>query len=66
MDKFRPMELQQEKGDGRDWARRILARVEAGDKSVRLYAHKSARQALGLEGRMRGLGHVDGLPGATP
>lgn len=37
--------------DGKDWARKILARVEAGDKSVRAISLLSARQALGLEGR---------------
>jgi hypothetical protein len=39
------------KNDGKDWARRILYRVERGDKSVRAYALQCARQALGLEGR---------------
>ena len=38
------------RGDGKDWARRILARNEAGDK-IRPYTLLSARQALGLEGR---------------
>lgn len=42
----------EEKRDGKDWARRILARVQSGDKSVRRYAHQCAREALGLEGRM--------------
>ena len=37
--------------DGKDWARRILARNEAGDK-IRPYTLLSARQALGMEGRM--------------
>lgn len=37
--------------DGKDWARAILARSEAGDK-IRPYALKSARQALGMEGKM--------------
>lgn len=37
--------------DGKDWARRSLARSEAGDK-IRPYTLLSARQALGLEGRM--------------
>lgn len=37
--------------DGKDWARSILARAEAGDK-VRPYTLLSARQALGMEGRM--------------
>lgn len=39
------------RGDGRDWARRILARQEAGDH-IRPYALQCARQALGMEGRM--------------
>lgn len=37
--------------DGKDWARSILARSEAGE-SIRSYTLLSARQALGLEGRM--------------
>ena len=37
--------------DGKDWARAILARSEAGDK-IRAYTLLSARQALGMEGRM--------------
>lgn len=37
--------------DPKDWARRILARSEAGE-SIRAYTLLSARQALGLEGRM--------------
>lgn len=39
------------KNDGKDWARRILARIAAGDKSVRKYAHDSAKLALGVDGR---------------
>lgn len=39
------------RGDGRDWARRILARQEAGDH-IRPYALQCARQALGMEGKM--------------
>ena len=47
-----PMEVSFEmRGDGKDWARRILARDEAGEK-IRPYTLTSARQALGLEGRM--------------
>jgi hypothetical protein len=47
-----PMEVSFElRGDGKDWARRILARHEAGDK-IRPYTLQCARQALGLEGRM--------------
>lgn len=37
--------------NGKDWARRILARDEAGEK-IRPYTLTSARQTLGLEGRM--------------
>lgn len=37
--------------DGKDWARRIVARADAGEK-IRPYALKSARQALGMEGLM--------------
>lgn len=37
--------------DGKDWARAIMARSEAGE-SIRAYTLLSARQALGLEGRM--------------
>lgn len=36
------------RGDGKDWARKILARSEAGDKSVSYRALKDAKQALGL------------------
>lgn len=35
--------------DGKDWARRIMARHEAGDK-INPYTLLSARQALGIEG----------------
>ena len=41
----------QPRNDGKDWARRILHRVERNDKSVGRYAHRDARIALGLEGR---------------
>ena len=37
--------------DGKDWARSILARAEAGD-TIRPSTLLSARQALGMEGRM--------------
>lgn len=37
--------------DGKDWARRILARAEAGDK-IRPYTLWSAEVALGKHGRM--------------
>lgn len=40
-----------QKNDGKDWARSIIARSEAGDK-IRPYTLQSARQALGMEGRM--------------
>lgn len=39
------------RSDPKDWARRILARDQAGDK-IRPYTLLSARQALGLEGGM--------------
>lgn len=39
------------KGDGKDWARRILARQEAGER-IGIYALGSARMALGLQQRM--------------
>ncbi|MEG1065510.1 MAG: hypothetical protein RSE32_17040 [Comamonas sp.] len=39
----------QERNDGKDWARRIVARMEGGDTSISLYSGKSARVALGLE-----------------
>ena len=39
----------QERNDGKDWARRIVARMEGGDTSISYYAGKSARMALGLE-----------------
>lgn len=35
----------------KDWARSIMARIEAGER-IRPYTALSARQALGLEGRM--------------
>ena len=39
----------QERNDGKDWARRIVARMEGGDTSISMYSGKSARMALGLE-----------------
>lgn len=36
--------------DGKDWARRILARAEAGD-SIRTYTMESAQMALGMKGK---------------
>lgn len=41
----------QNRNDGKDWARRILYRVERDDRSVSRYAHREARIAMGLEGR---------------
>ena len=38
--------------DGKDWARRILARVERGDKSISRYARCSAEMAMGLRKSM--------------
>ena len=47
-----PMKVSFEmRGDGKDWARRIMARQEAGDR-IRPYALQCARQALGMEGKM--------------
>ena len=39
------------KNDGKDWARRLLARHEAGER-LRPYTLTCARQALGMEGKM--------------
>ena len=39
----------QQRNDGKDWARRIVARMEQGDTSISMYSGKSARMALGLE-----------------
>ena len=39
------------KNDGKDWARRLLARHEAGER-LRPYTLTCARQALGMEGHM--------------
>lgn len=39
------------KGDMKDWARSIVKRAEAGEK-IRPYTLLSARQALGMEGKM--------------
>ncbi|MOA14904.1 hypothetical protein D3C78_1350340 [compost metagenome] len=36
------------RNDGKDWARRLLARVEAGDKSVNRNSLKLAREAMGV------------------
>jgi len=43
----KPMPKIEEKRDGRDWARRIMARVGAGE-SVGLAVEMYAREALGL------------------
>lgn len=50
--KVEPIKVDLEaKNDGKDWARRILYRIERNDKSVGRYAHREARLALGIEGR---------------
>lgn len=36
------------KNDGKDWARKILARIQNGDRSVCRYSRESAEVALGL------------------
>lgn len=38
-------------GDGKDWARKIVARSDAGDKTVSYRALKDAKEALGLNTR---------------
>ena len=38
------------RNDGKDWARRILARAEAGD-AIKAYTLWSAKVALGMEGK---------------
>lgn len=38
--------------DGKDWARRILARIALGDKSVSRYARESAEVAMGQRTKM--------------
>lgn len=40
-------------GDGKDWARRIVARVQAGDQTLTRTSIRSAMQALGMEGAPR-------------
>ena len=37
--------------DGKEWARRLIARHEAGER-LRPYTLTCARQALGMEGKM--------------
>lgn len=41
------MSESEQKTDGRDWARKIMTRIEYGQK-VSSYAQRCARQALGL------------------
>lgn len=36
-------------GDGKDWARRVLARVKQGDRTVKRFSLKAACEALGEE-----------------
>lgn len=40
------------KNDGKDWARKILARIQNGDRSVCRYSRESAEVALGLRKQM--------------
>lgn len=42
----------QERNDGKDWARRIVARLKNGDTSICRYTAMSARMALGLEAKL--------------
>lgn len=50
--KIQPVQVSLDaRGDGKDWARRILARIEQGDRTVTPYIVKSARQALRVEAR---------------
>lgn len=35
-------------GDGKDWARRVLARAEQGDRTIKRFSLKAALEALGL------------------
>ncbi|MGQ8877474.1 hypothetical protein ACUTR7_08160 [Delftia sp. NA_296.1] len=37
-------------GDGKDWARRILARIRAGDQTVTRAVLRNAMQAMGMDG----------------
>lgn len=43
--------INSQRDDGKEWARRIRARVEAGDTSVSRYAVREAGIALGLSGK---------------
>ena len=50
--KFQRMEVPiKPHGDGKDWARKIMARSDAGDKTVSYRALKDAKEALGLNTR---------------
>ena len=42
----------QARNDGKDWARRIVARLERGDQCICRYAAMSARMALGMEAKL--------------
>ncbi len=51
--KVEPVQVNvQKRDDGKDWARRILARIEAGDKSISRYTRESAEVAMGRRARM--------------
>jgi hypothetical protein len=51
--KVEPVQVNvQKRDDGKDWARKILARVEAGDKSICRYSRESAELALGRRAQM--------------
>lgn len=38
--------------DGKEWARRIVARLKSGDTSICRYTARSARMALGMEAKL--------------
>lgn len=40
------------RADGKEWARRIVARLDNGDTSICRYSAMSARMALGLEAKL--------------
>lgn len=42
------------RGDGKDWARRIAARVAAGDQTVTRHCRRAAMDTLGLSQRQEG------------
>ena len=51
--KVEPVQVNiQKRDDGKDWARRILARIEAGDKSIPRYNRESAEVAMGRRAQM--------------